>query len=151
MDARATPAAKTRLRGVLVALGVAALLMIGAPVRANDVVVIVNKLNPNAVDLEFVRRVYSGSLRGWPDGSPVLAFDQAEDAAVREQFCSTVMRKSMANLKAIWSQNIFTGKGLPPKVVSPDAEVKRRVASDRQAIGYILRSQLDDTVRVVTP
>jgi hypothetical protein len=29
--------------------------------------------------------------------------------------------------------------------------VKRSVASDRHAIGYIHRSQLDDTVRAVTP
>jgi ABC-type phosphate transport system substrate-binding protein len=119
------------------------------PVRADEVVVIVNKDNPNAVDVDFVRRIYTGSLRGWPDGSPVLAYDQSEDTEAREQFCAGVLRKSMANLKAIWSQNIFTGKGLPPRVASPDAEMKRAIASERNAIGYIRRSQLDDSVKVV--
>jgi hypothetical protein len=52
-------------------------------------------------------------------------------------------------MRAIWSQNIFTGKGMPPRVVSLDAEMKRLVATNRNAIGYIRTSQLDPTVRVI--
>jgi ABC-type phosphate transport system substrate-binding protein len=118
------------------------------PACADEVVVIVNKGNPNVVDIDFVRRVYTGSLKGWPDGSPVLVFDQSEDTETREVFSNIMLRKSMANLRAIWSQNIFTGKGLPPKLASPDTEMKRIVAAERNAIGYIRRSQLDDSVKV---
>jgi ABC-type phosphate transport system substrate-binding protein len=120
-----------------------------APVLDDEVVVIVNKANSNAVDIDFVRRVYTGSLKGWPDGSPVLAFDQAEDSETRDHFSAAVLRKSSANLKAIWSQNIFTGKALPPRVASPDVEMKRAVAADRHAIGYVRRSQLDDSVKAL--
>jgi len=117
--------------------------------HAEDVVVIMNKDNPNAVNTSFVVHIYTGAVRGWPDGSPVMAFDQAEDAEAREVFCTAVLRKSAANVRAIWSQNIFTGKGLPPKVVGADAAMKRMVAANRNAIGYIHASQVDDTVKVL--
>lgn len=117
--------------------------------RADDVVVIVNKDNSNVIDQTFIVRVYTGALKGWPDGSPVIAFDQAEDTPARELFCTSVLRKSAANVKAIWSQNIFTGKGLPPKIESPDAAMKRAVAANRNAIGYVRLSQVDNTVKVV--
>jgi len=127
----------------------ALMALCAARAHAEDVVIIVNKANLNAVDIEFVRRVYTGALKGWPDGTPVLAFDQSEDTESREQFSATVLRKSTANLKAIWSQNIFTGKAMPPRLASPDMEMKRVVAGDRHAIGYVRRSQLDDSVRVI--
>ena len=43
---------------------------------ADQVVVIVNKDNPNHVDRAFVLRIYTGAVKGWPDGSPVFALDQ---------------------------------------------------------------------------
>ena len=50
---------------------------------------------------------------------------------------------------ALWAQNIFAGKGLPPKVATPGAEMKRLVATNRNAIGYIRASEVDDTVKVL--
>ena len=52
-------------------------------------------------------------------------------------------------MRAIWLQNIFSGNGLPPKIASPDAAVKLLVVNNRNAIGYILASQVDSTVRVI--
>jgi ABC-type phosphate transport system substrate-binding protein len=117
--------------------------------RAEDIVIIVNRDNPSVVDAAFVQRVYVGAIKGWPDGRPVLVFDQPEGSDAREVFCSTVLKKSVANVKAIWSQNIFTGKGLPPKVASPDEVMKQAVASNIGAIGYIRASQLDASVKVL--
>jgi ABC-type phosphate transport system substrate-binding protein len=129
-----------------------ALLSAGAPVRsaqAEDIVIIVNKDNPHPVDTTFITRVYMGTLKGWPDGSPVIVLDQTEGSDAREVFCATVLKKSVPNVKAIWSQNIFTGKGLPPKVATPDQAIKEVVAANKGAIGYIRASQVDATVKVV--
>jgi hypothetical protein len=38
---------------------------------------------------------------------------------------------------------------MPPKVTAEDGEMKRIVAANRNAIGYIRASQIDKTVRVV--
>jgi ABC-type phosphate transport system substrate-binding protein len=148
MTAAATTSSPDRRRWFIASLSVALLGPATPPARADDVLVIINKDNPNAVNAEFVTRVYTGALKGWPDGNAVMVFDQSDETEVRELFCASVLRRSLANVKAIWSQNIFTGKGMPPKVAAPDAAMKRAVASNRYAIGYIRASQLDDTVKV---
>ncbi|MGE0311718.1 MAG: hypothetical protein AB7P21_08905 [Lautropia sp.] len=131
------------------ALG-AALSLHAAPCGAAEaVVVIVNPANPNPVERSFIVGVYTGAIKGWPDGSPVFALDQHENTEARKTFGDTILGKSQANLRAIWSQNIFTGRGFPPKLAAPDDEMKRIVASNRHAIGYILESKVDGTVKVV--
>jgi ABC-type phosphate transport system substrate-binding protein len=118
-------------------------------VFADDIVMIVNRDNMNVVDAAFVQRVYVGTIKGWPDGTKVMVLDQPEGSDAREAFCATVLKKSVNNVKAIWSQNIFTGKALPPKISTPDLAIKQAVASNIGAIGYIHVSQLDATVKVL--
>lgn len=118
-------------------------------VCAADVVVIINKANINAVDKALVVKIYTGQVKNWPDGGPVFALDQGENSPIRNDFNSSVLDKSSGNMKALWAQNIFSGKGLPPKVADADAEVKKIVSSNKNAIGYIQASSVDDTVKVV--
>jgi ABC-type phosphate transport system substrate-binding protein len=120
-----------------------------SPALAEDVVVIVNRENTNRVDRDYVIKIYTGALKGWPDGSSVLALDQKAESEVRNSFYSSVIGKSPANMHAIWSQNIFTGKGLPPKVAPTDGDVKRTIAANKNAIGYIRASQVDGSIRVI--
>jgi ABC-type phosphate transport system substrate-binding protein len=124
-------------------------MVLGAAAHADDVVVIVHKDNTSQIDAAYVAQIYTGTLKGWPDGTPVFALDQMEDTPARRQFYTQIVGKSAAAMKAIWSQNIFAGKGLPPKVASPDAEMKRLVATNRNAIGYVLATQADASVRVI--
>lgn len=133
------------VRSLLLCLG----MVLGSAAHADDVVVIVHKDNPSQIDAAYVAQIYTGTLKGWPDGTPVFALDQMEDTPARKQFYTQIVGKSAAAMKAIWSQNIFAGKGLPPKVASPDAEMKRLVATNRNAIGYVLATQVDASVRVI--
>ncbi len=132
-----------------VALAMCVGSMLSMTAHAGDVVVIVNKGNANAVDKTFVVKAYTGEARSWPDGGQVAALDQGEDNAVRTQFDTTLLGKSSANMKALWAQNVFSGKGLPPKVIDGDAEVKKAVSADKNAIGYIHAEALDDSVKSV--
>ena len=144
------PATLSRVRRRTIARVLSVLLMAGPLcARAEDIVIIVNRDNVNVVDAAFVQRVYVGAIKGWPDGKPVLVFDQPEGSDAREIFCTTVLKKSVTNVKAIWSQNIFTGKALPPRIESPDSAIKQVVAANRHAIGYIRASQVDATVKVL--
>lgn len=139
---------KSYLKLLIQALTAGSLLW-SSSVWSDDVVVVMNRDNANTVDLAYVAKIYSGALKSWPDGSPVFALDQPEDSEIRANFSSQVLHRSVANMRAVWSQNIFTGKGLPPKVISPDLEMKRLVATNRNAIGYIRASQLDSSVKVI--
>jgi len=49
----------------------------------------------------------------------------------------------------VWSRLIFSGKGTRPRTPGASADVKKAVAADPAAIGFIERSALDDTVKAV--
>lgn len=137
----AFPAEPCRLLPLILAL------VLAAAALADEVVVIVNRENPHAVDPGMLRRIYTGTQKTWPDGGPIQAFDQAEDSEARALFCTRFLGRSAANIRAIWAQNIFTGKGLPPRTLAGDAEMRRAVAASRNAIGYIRASSLDASVK----
>ena len=114
-----------------------------------EVVVITNLENANVIDRAYVVKVYTGAVKGWPDGSPIFVLDYGQDSELRKIFYSRFIGKSPAAMRAIWSQNIFTGKAMPPRVTQEDSEMKRIVAGNRNAIGYIRASQIDRTVKVI--
>lgn len=128
------------------------LVLLGAPFSArstDEMVVIINPENPNVIDRAYVVKVYTGAVKGWPDGSPIFLLDYGQDSELRKTFYTAVIGKSPAAMRAIWSQNIFTGKAMPPRVTQEDSEMKHIVAGNRNAIGYIRASQVDKTVKVI--
>jgi len=126
-----------------------ATLLASGMVRA-DVVVIVNPKNPNAtLTAEHVAQIYTGATTAFPNGSAAAPLDQPEGSAVREEFLAKVVGKSGQQVKAIWSRLIFSGKGTKPKVLESSAEVKKQVAADPNAIGFIEKSALDGSVKAV--
>ena len=75
--------------------------------------------------------------------------DQADGSPIRADFYRKVADKDPAQVKALWSKLIFTGKATPPKEYASSAEVKKAVAADPKAIGYIEKAAVDDTVKVI--
>lgn len=129
------------------ALLIAALLAASAHA---EVVVVVNPRNPVAsLTSEQVTQIYTGASTSFPGGAAVSPIDQPEGTPVREEFLAKVLEKSGAQFKAIWSRLIFSGKGSRPKAAADSAEVKRMVAADPAAIGFIERSALDASVKPV--
>ena len=52
-------------------------------------------------------------------------------------------------MKATWARLTFSGKGVPPKELPNSADVKKFVAGNPNAIGYIEKSAVDASVKVV--
>ncbi|WP_017879180.1 hypothetical protein [Janthinobacterium sp. CG3] len=75
--------------------------------------------------------------------------DLADNSATRSDFYQKIAGKDQDQVKAIWSKIVFTGRGFPPKEYNSPADVKKAVAADSGAIGYIDKAAVDDTVRVV--
>jgi hypothetical protein len=120
-----------------------------SPALASDVVVIGNKDNGSAVDRAFIAKAFVGEARSWPDGGSVTLYDQGDDNPTRAAFYTTFVGRSAAQVKAAWAQLVFSGKATPPKIVDGDAEVKKAVAANKLAVGYIKSSSVDDTVKVL--
>lgn len=75
--------------------------------------------------------------------------DQSEGSAIRGEFYKKLADKEASQVKAIWSKLVFTGKGTLPKEVGSSDAVKKAIAADANAIGYIEKSAVDGTVKVV--
>lgn len=75
--------------------------------------------------------------------------DQSESSAIRADFYTKVTGRDLAQVKAAWSRIAFSGKGQPPKDVGDAAGVKKAVAADPKAIGYIDASAVDGSVKVL--
>ncbi|MFA9216454.1 MAG: hypothetical protein ACEQSK_05035 [Sphingomonadaceae bacterium] len=109
-----------------------------------ETVVIVNKANP-------ATRMFSEQASQFFLGksSMFTPVDQPEGSPIRADFYHKVADKDPAQVKAIWSKLVFTGKATPPKEYASNAEVKKAVAADPKAIGYIDKSAVDDSIKVI--
>ena len=75
--------------------------------------------------------------------------DQVESAAVRGDFYKQATGRDAAQVKAAWSRLVFSGKAQPPRELSDAAAVKKAVAADPKAVGYIDKAAVDGSVKVV--
>lgn len=127
----------------------AALLAAAFAVQA-QVAVVVNPKSPVAsMTADQVSSIFLGKSNQLPSGAAAQAVDQPESAGVREQFYTKATGKSSAQVKAAWSRLVFSGKGTPPKELGNSADVKKFVAANPDAIGYIEKSAVDGSVKVV--
>ncbi len=127
------------------ALLLAAATLGGAALTARaELAIIVNPQNP-------ATRMFPSQAAQFFLGGSVLftPVEQPENSPLRAEFCKKVLEKSPAQVEAIWSKIVFTAKGKPPKEYKSSAEIKKAVADNVNAIGYIEKSAVDDTVKVV--
>jgi ABC-type phosphate transport system substrate-binding protein len=131
---------------MLIGLALAALAI---PVRA-ELVVIVNPKNPAAsMSAEQVAQVFLGRSNSFPGGAAATPLDQKEGAPVRDEFYTKVTDKNPGQVKAFWAKQMFSGNGSPPRELGSSAEVKRAVAADPTAIGYVEKGAVDSSVKGV--
>ena len=131
------------------AIALLALSLSGGWAQADVVVVVSAKSPVRSLTGNQVLDIFLGRSDRFPNGGPAVPIDQEEGAAARSEFYSKLAGKSDAQLKAYWSKIIFTGRGQPPTAVANGIEVKRRLAANPKAIGYIDQSLVDDSVKVV--
>ena len=123
----------------------AGLLSAAAAVQAAEIVVIVNPANPaTAMTPTQASQFFLGKSQMF------VPVDLPENSPIRAEFYKKVCDKDLAEVKAIWSKLVFTGKATAPKEYSSAAEIKKAVAATPNAIGYIDRSAVDSTVKVIT-
>ncbi len=115
-----------------------------------QVAVVVGAKSPAAaLSAEQAAGLFLGKSDQLPGVGTALLLDQGESSAVREQFYTKVTGKSASQVKAAWSRLVFSGKATPPKEIASSAEVKQLVAANPNAVGYIDKSAVDATVKVL--
>ncbi len=109
--------------------------------------VIVHPSNNIQLSPKDIQRIFLGQSKSFSNNLPVIPVDQPIGMDIRKKFSEKLLKKSNQQIKAYWARQIFTGKGLPPKELTPARLVKEFVAQNKNAIGYIDADLLDTSVK----
>jgi ABC-type phosphate transport system substrate-binding protein len=121
-----------------VAVGFAVALAAGSLAATDDYKVIVHPDNPvTSVDRGFLRDAYLRKVTDWTGDGPIRPIDLAKRFSVRERFLQEVLKKTPAQLKIYWNQQIFSGKGVPPPEADSTAAAVAYVLATPGAIAYL--------------
>lgn len=126
-----------------------ALLAASCFAHAEVVVVVAAKSPVTSLTSDQVSQIFLGKLSTLPNGSAAVPLDQAEGVATRNDFYAKVTGKDATQIKSYRAKLIFSGRGQPPKEVADNAEMKKQLAGNPGGIGYIDKSAVDSSVKVV--
>lgn len=124
-------------------LRIVALCAVAFCAAAHADTVVVMAPGSGALTKDQVAAVYLGRSN---DLKPV---DLPPGTPARDAFYKKATDRDEAQIKAVWSRVVFTGKGQPPKEMPDAAAVKKAVAADPKAVGYIDKAAVDASVKVV--
>jgi ABC-type phosphate transport system substrate-binding protein len=100
--------------------------------------VIVNPANPvSELSRAFLRDAFLKKTTTWSGGAAIRPVDLSRRFAARHRFAREVLNKTAAQLRAYWSQLIFSGKAVPPPELDSEAAVIAYVLRYRGAVGYL--------------
>lgn len=133
----------------LLAAGLALNPMVGVSAVADVVPVVSARSAISSLTKNEIADIFLGKKLRLPDGQQAVPVDQEEGTQARLEFYRTYADKSPVQLKAHWAKVVFTGRGKPPRKVADGIAVRNLIATKPQAIGYIDRSQVDSSVKVL--
>jgi ABC-type phosphate transport system substrate-binding protein len=81
--------------------------------------------------------------------STVQLIDLVDTSPFRESFYAKVTGKSPAQVKATWTRLVFSGKAQFPNQATDSAEVKKFLMSNPSALGFMEKSAVDSSVKVL--
>lgn len=115
-----------------------------------EIVLVVHPSNDASLDAKTAQRIFLGKTTKFSNGQDTKPINQVANSATRNTFDSDVLGRSTAQVSAHWSKLTFTGKGIPPNEVDNDAAVVALVASTPDAVGYVNKSAVNDSVKAIT-
>ena len=117
--------------------------------HAEVVVIVSAKSHVNSITANQVAKIFLGKTDSFPDDEDAEPIDQVLGSEIRDEFYAKVVHKNSSQLAAYWAKIIFTGDGRPPEMLDGDAAVRRAVAKNPNAIGYIDKKSVNRTVRII--
>jgi ABC-type phosphate transport system substrate-binding protein len=140
-----------RLAAIIGALCLGA-ICVGAststPTKETELAVVVHRDRQATLSVEELRNVFLKKRRFWDDGAPIVPLNREPGSVERETFSRRVLGGASATLMSYWNREYFHGI-FPPATLSSADAVKRYVAADRNAVGYVAVDDVDASVRVV--
>lgn len=112
-----------------------------------EIAVIVNPNNKEKLSKDQIINIFLLSGNSFPDGSKAIPIAQNNNELF-DEFSNKVIGRRPQQVNATWKMMLFTGKG-QVKYVTGDKEMINEVSSDPQKIGYINKSSVNESIRVL--
>jgi ABC-type phosphate transport system substrate-binding protein len=131
------------LNAAMIAAGLVLTSAVLQQAHADVVVIVSAESKVPALTVEQIARIFQGR------SNSMTPMDIEKPSQARREFYEKVVGGEDARVRARWSRLIFTGKGAAPKELHSGAELVKAVAADPNAIGYVDRSFVNMTVKVI--
>lgn len=105
--------------------------------------VVIGNAGAAAMTRDQIADVYLGKSQA------ATPLDLPDASPLRAEFYQRATGRDLAQVKSTWSRVVFTGKGQPPRELPDAAAVKKAVAANPKAIGYIEKSAIDGSVKTL--
>jgi len=130
-------------------LGIA-IILFGTLLRAQDVMIVVNRgSSVSEITEAQLRDIFTGARSRIDDGAraiPVLL----KGGPTHEVFLHRHIRETPDEFRARWRKAVFTGQGSMPKEFASEAAVLDYVAVTPGAIGYVSRVKDPEAVKALS-
>jgi ABC-type phosphate transport system substrate-binding protein len=113
-----------------------------------QVSIIVAKSSAQKVSKEEAKDIFMGATSAWGNGAKIQVIDQS-DTEVGKTFYESFVGKSANQVRLQWTKLVLSGQAQAPKKLNDDEAVRKAVADDPNAIGYIQSSAMDGSVKEI--
>lgn len=137
---------KMTLSRLLVALILVTTSLSNTYAQSDDIVLVVNpQIKEQSISQSTVRTIFGMRLHNWKEYN-IKVFVLPDDDPVHNSFSKQILGMFPHQLRWAWDRQVFSGTGRAPIVVKNEIEMRQSIASTPGAIGYLRRSQVDETV-----
>jgi ABC-type phosphate transport system substrate-binding protein len=113
-------------------------------------VVVPKSNNAGPLSIEDVRRIFMGEKSSWVGGKRISVLMLAPGQAERGVVLREIFKMTESDYTKYFLQAAFTGRvQAAPKDLPSAAQMKARLAANPNAIGYLKKEDVDDSVRVL--
>jgi ABC-type phosphate transport system substrate-binding protein len=125
--------------------------IVAAGTVVGEVDVVVSKSNKiGALSREEVRRIFVGDQSSWPGGKRIAILMLTPDHPERTIVLREVFKMNESDYTKYFLQAAFTGRvQAAPRELPSGAQMKARLAANPNAIGYLRKEDVDESVNVL--
>jgi len=125
-----------------------ALLLVGQA-SAGVAVIVAPGSNLETLSRSQLKAIFLGKVKRLPNGDIARPANQENKSPVFDAFNKKVLGKNSGKVLKYWAARVFSGKGIPPRVVKGDQAMIDFVRSEKGAIGYIDSASVSTKVKAL--
>lgn len=119
--------------------------------KSNSFIVITNTSSAvDSISKNELRDIYNGDMVFWKTGKRIRAARLSDESPTSEEFLTDIMGKSPSQFVQHWRHKLFSGKGLPPKVIDGAEKMMAYVEENEGSIGFVPASKRVTSAKIKT-